>query len=624
MAKEKESYIMQIVPKRVLLIPLDPVHDVALKIINRRLKERGHTTVLLPPDMSIEEIIDQASKVKPDIIMISRTLGYGVAELLSRLIDLFEITGIRNKAKIVIGGKAIKPELAAELGFDAGFGEKTSYEETIAYVEGRKYEVNKENLIKKKCDLTSGHSYKFNHQKIDKMLDEISEEILDWRKNKITLGINRAYLREKMIELKEQNNIPLQNKNKQLTSLKSEYLKNCDDLVTRFYRENILPKKVRKLTPEEEKSLEDYIRRSKEVTTVKKIQYVNDKPLVFFQYGTGCPIMDIVHIKTGESWGGDGVLHFDPSWGARTEGFLEGYLSHEEDGSIITEQNLRKIKESLSDSTLWTIRAHRGLNTPETVVLAGKLGADLTKINMVYGSLNAGTDPARLTADGVEAIKLSAKYNLPFDEPTNEELGGVPAYKAFAGMLIVAKLGLKLGAKPILKPLFCYSPEVMISGRMDDNYVDYNAAKIYSLRNIIDAPIWPGEPIGFMTHTEDRVQSSVTTALHAALANSLGVDAITIASSDEAYSRGSISISSRIDTLKAVEEVFRFFGHAEVKPTVKATEWTKELIAQIEKVLENVLRKGSFVKSLYDGVLGSREDGAYPGRTGKDTVFLKK
>jgi len=615
---------MQIVPKKVLLIPLDPVHDVALKIINRRLKERRHKTVLLPPDMSIEEIVDQATKVKPDIIMISRTLGYGVAELLSRLIDLFEVAGIRDKAKIVIGGKAIKPELAAELGFDAGFGEKTSYEEAIAFVEGRRYEVEGKKFIKKKKDLTSGYSYKFNHKKIDKMLDEITEEILNWCKDKTTSGINRAYLREKMIELKEQKNISLQNKNEQLTSLQSEYLKNCDDLVIRFYQEGILPKKVRKLTSEEKKSLEDYIQKSKGITKSKKIQYISDKPLVFFQYGTGCPIMDIVHIKTGEAWGVDGVLHFDPSWGARTEGFLEGYLSHEEDGSIITEQNLRKIKESLSDSTLWTIRAHRGLNTPETVVLAGKLGADLTKINMVYGSLNAGTDPARLTVDGVEAIKLSAKYDLPFDEPTNEELGGVPAYKAFAGMLIVAKLGLKLGARPILKPLFCYSPDVMISGRMDDNYIDYNAAKIHSLRSIIDAPIWPGEPIGFMTHTEDRVQSSVTTALHAALANSLGVDAITIASSDEAYSRGSISISSRIDTLKAVEEVFRFFGHAEIKPTAKAIEWSKELIDQIEKVLEDVLRKGSFIKSLYDGVLGSREDGAYPGRTGKDTVFFKK
>lgn len=610
--------------KRVLLVPLDPVHDVALKIINRKLKERGHETILMPPDMVIEEIISQASKIKPDIIMVSRTLGYGVAELLGKFIDLAEASGIRSKAKIIIGGKAIKPELAAELGFDAGFGEKTSYEEAIAFVEGIKYEIKEEKFIKKKKNLTSKYSYKFHQQKIDKMLNEITDEILNWCKNKTTSGINRAYLREKMIELKEQKNISLQNKNDRLNFLQNEYLKNCDDLIIRFYQEGILPKKVRKLTSGEKKSLEDYIQKSKGITKVKKIQYISDKPLVFFQYGTGCPIMDIVHIKTGEAWGVDGVLHFDPSWGARTEGFLEGYLSHEEDGSIITEQNLRKIKESLSSSTLWTIRAHRGLNTPETVVLAGKLGADLTKINMVYGSLNAGTDPARLTVDGVEAIKLSAKYNLPFDEPTNEELGGVPAYKAFAGMLIIAKLGLKLGAWPILKPLFCYSPDVMISGRMDDNYIDYNAAKIYSLRNIIDAPIWPGEPIGFMTHTEDRVQSSVTTALHAALANSLSVDAITIASSDEAYSRGSISVSSRIDTLKAVEEVFRFFGHAEIKPTAKATEWAKELVTQIEKVLENVLRKGSFVKAIYDGALGSREDGAYPGRTGKDTVFLKK
>lgn len=54
-------------------------------------------------------------------------------------------------------------------------------------------------------------------------------------------------------------------------------------------------------------------------------------------------------------------------------------------------------------------KSTRGLNTPETVVFTGELGADLTKINMVYGSLNAGTDPARLTVDGVKAIKLSAK-----------------------------------------------------------------------------------------------------------------------------------------------------------------------------------------------------------------------
>ena len=146
---------------------------------------------------------------------------------------------------------------------------------------------------------------------------------------------------------------------------------------------------------------------------------------------------------------------------------------------------------------------------------------------------------------------------MPFDVVTNEELCGVPAYKAFAGMLIVSKLGLRLGGKPILQPLFCYSPEVMVSGQMQDNYVDFNAAKIYSLRNIINAPIWCGAPIGFLTQTEDRVQSSIMTALHASLASSLGVDGISIASSDEAFSGGPITVPARIDTLKATT-TFRF------------------------------------------------------------------
>jgi hypothetical protein len=221
----------------------------------------------------------------------------------------------------------------------------------------------------------------------------------------------------------------------------------------------------------------------------------------------------------------------------------------------------------------------------------------------------------------LEAIKFAAKYNMPFDEPTNEELGGVPAYKSFAGLLIVADLALKLKAQPILKPLFCYSPDVMITGKMDDNYIDFNVAKINSLRSIIDAPIWPGEPIGFMTHSEDRVQSSLTTALHAALAISLQTDAITIASSDEAYSRGPISIASRIDTLRATQEAFRFLGKAEIKPTSKAKEYEKEITSGIEKTLENIARRGSFVDALYEGLLGSPQDGAYPGRAGKGTVI---
>ena len=68
---------------------------------------------------------------------------------------------------------------------------------------------------------------------------------------------------------------------------------------------------------------------------------------------------------------------------------------------------------------------------------------------------------------------------------------------------------------------------------MADNYIDFNSAKS-TAREIINAPICQA-PIGFLTHTEDRIQSSLTTALHAALASSLKVDAISISSSDEAF-----------------------------------------------------------------------------------------
>ncbi len=244
-------------------------------------------------------------------------------------------------------------------------------------------------------------------------------------------------------------------------------------------------------------------------------------------------------------------------------------------------------------------------------MLAGKIGAHMTKINMCYGSLGAGTDPERLTVDGVAAMKYAKKYNMPFDIVTNDELCGVPAHKAFAGILILAHLAVSLGCRPVLQPLFCYSPEVMISRQMDDNYVDFNAAKILALRSIVDAPIWPGAPIGFLTQTEDRVQSSASTAFHASMAAMLGVDAISIASSDEAYSGGPITLAPKVDTLRATAEGFRFFGHTRLEYSANAKLWADELVDGIEKVLEQVAGKESFVQALYDGVLGSKEDGAY-------------
>jgi hypothetical protein len=331
-------------------------------------------------------------------------------------------------------------------------------------------------------------------------------------------------------------------------------------------------------------------------------------------------MMDGMHIKVVESWGADGVLHFDPAWGARTEGLMDGFLTNAEDGTPVTYANLSLIKRSLDQATLWTVRAHRGLNTPEIIVLAGFLGADMTKINIGYGSICGGTDPARLTVDGVEAIRIAVRHGMPFDIPTNEELAGVPPHKAFAGMLIMAQLGRRLGAKPILKPLLCHGPHIMVQGLMDQNYVDYNFAKIRALQTIADFPIWPGEPIGFMTHDEEKVKSAATTALHAAMCASLGVDAITTASTDEAFSRGPITSAGRAAALHGIKETFRFFGETDIAPSPRVKGWTEQLIQDINRTLKAVAAAPSFVDALYAGLLGNKEDGVYPGRGGKNSV----
>lgn len=611
--------------KRVLLAPLDPVHDIGLKLIKRGLEQSGHETILLPPDYSVGEVVEAIAKHKASTVLISRTLGYGVAELLAKFVDLCDAAGVRDKVKLGVGGMAIRPELAAELGFDAGFGPGTTVEEAVAFVEGRDYNPEMARKPKVKPDLVAGYSYSYRPDGIRRLLDEIAEKLLHWAEGRTSPGVERARLRQEMYRggatcSAGTRSGPGTGRGPAADRLIERYRELCDPVPAVFYERGELPKQVRPLTATEVESFRAFVRSTESRLVPRRLQRGRKKPVIFVQYGTGSPIMDITHVKVAEGWGADGAVHFDPSWAARTEGFLEGHLDHAGDGTVITPENLRLIRDSLNPSTLWQVRAHRGLNTPETVVLAGENGADLTKINIAYGSLGAGTDPERMAMDGLECIRLAAHYGLPFDVVTNEELCGVPAFKAFAGMLVTAHLGIKLGGKPILQPLFCYSPEVMVGGQMADNYVDFNAAKVEALRSIIDAPIWPGAPIGFLTQTEDRVQSSIATALHAALATSLEVDAISIASSDEAYSGGPIVSASRVDTLKAAGETFRFFGESAIRPTEKARAWAEEIVEGIEKVLRQVAERPNFIDALYEGVVGDREDGAYPGRSGRGTV----
>jgi methylmalonyl-CoA mutase cobalamin-binding subunit len=599
----------------VVLAPLDPVHDVGLKLIRRKLLERGHEVTLLPPDLSMEEIVARAKAMDPDFIMISRALSYGISELLAKFVDLCDAAGLREKAKLVAGGLSMKPVIAQELGFDAGFGPDTPVEAAVAYVEGQELDLSTGSRRREKADLTAGFTYKFLDSEIGYLCTTIAQQLIDWANKHTSSGVERARLRIEM-ESERDSNPGL------YSTLRNDYASLTSGEVKEWYLTGKHVSHTRPITEKEAGYIRSLLKNADSIVIPRSQDILNDRN-VFVQYGTGCPVMDAYHINLSVAWGARGVVHFDPSWGARNEGLLEQAWSHEHDGTVLTLDNLRLIKGGLIPGILWQVRAHRGLNTPETVVLAHLSGADLTKINIVYGSLGAGTDPERLTVDGVEAMRLAAQHNLPYDVVTNEELCGVPAAKAFAGMLIVATAGVLQGGRPLLQPLFANSPEGMVTGYTEHNFIDFNVAKMRVLSSIIDAPIWPGAPVGFLTQTQDRCQSSVMTALHAALALDSGATAVTIASSDEAYAGGPITAPARVDTLKATAAALRFFGEGGISPTPEAERIETELREGILEVLKKVAARGDFVASLYEGHLGDKEDGAYPGRSGKGTVTLK-
>ena len=239
-----------------------------------------------------------------DTLLISRTLGYGVGELLARFIDMTDAAGLREKVKIGIGGMAIRPELAAELGFDGGFGPGTTVDETICFVEGREYKPDLAKTQKSKVDMTAGYDYSYSNPQIAAKLSCITDMIMAWVKNKTSPGVERGKMRDELWDVEKWR------KREGNGELYKTYPDLCGDIPRNYYNSGQLHPKTRRFTKDEVEGLERYLAETKARMSVLKLQHSRKKPLVFNQYGTGCPFMDIGHIMASEAWGADGVVHF--------------------------------------------------------------------------------------------------------------------------------------------------------------------------------------------------------------------------------------------------------------------------------------------------------------------------
>jgi len=80
-----------------------------------------------------ETLVSRAIEEKADVILVSQVVTQKNIHLdnLTKLSDLLEAEGLREKVILIVGGPRISHELAKELGYDAGFGPK-SYAEDVA------------------------------------------------------------------------------------------------------------------------------------------------------------------------------------------------------------------------------------------------------------------------------------------------------------------------------------------------------------------------------------------------------------------------------------------------------------------------------------------------------------
>ena len=83
-----------------------------------------------------EDLIAEAIERNADALLVSQVVTQKDSHIrnLSELADMLEAEGIRDELVVVCGGPRISHELGLELGFDAGFGPKTTAPDVASFV----------------------------------------------------------------------------------------------------------------------------------------------------------------------------------------------------------------------------------------------------------------------------------------------------------------------------------------------------------------------------------------------------------------------------------------------------------------------------------------------------------
>lgn len=92
--------------------------------------------VNLGAQVTCEEVIRKIHDLAADAVLVSQVVTQKNIHVtnLTRLVDMLEAEGLRDRVSLVVGGPRITHELAKELGYDAGFGPNTYAEHVASFL----------------------------------------------------------------------------------------------------------------------------------------------------------------------------------------------------------------------------------------------------------------------------------------------------------------------------------------------------------------------------------------------------------------------------------------------------------------------------------------------------------
>jgi beta-lysine 5,6-aminomutase beta subunit len=145
---EIDDYISQLIGRPLVVIGAcieSDAHTVGIDAImnmkgyNHRYgleRYNNFKAINMGAQVACEDLLKRAREEKADAILVSQVVTQKNIHIqnLTKLIDMAEAEGLRNKILFICGGPRLSHELAIELGYDAGFGTGTYANDVASFI----------------------------------------------------------------------------------------------------------------------------------------------------------------------------------------------------------------------------------------------------------------------------------------------------------------------------------------------------------------------------------------------------------------------------------------------------------------------------------------------------------